>query len=94
MDKAQYGDKGFGVIGIDFVEDKIGTHEAQQSFDVMPLPMWFSGGDQVVDGGNQQRSANDAPLLRLGEEGFQPCGQWPVSAGGQRFRFRRIAVIV
>lgn len=40
----------------------------------MPLPMWFSGGDQVVDGGNQQRSANDAPLLAAWGRRFQPCG--------------------
>ena len=53
MDKAQYGDKGFRFIGIDFVEDKIGTHEAQQGFDVVSLTVRFSGGDQVVDGGNQ-----------------------------------------
>ncbi len=60
----------------------------------MALPMRFSGGDQVVDGGNQQRRADDAAFLRFGEEGFQPCGQGPVSAGSQGFRFRRVAVII
>ncbi len=60
----------------------------------MPLPVRLTGGDQIVDGGNQQRRAEDTPLLRLGEKGLQPCGQGPDAAGRQRLGFRRIAVLI